>query len=93
MTESDILNLIKNDKWMMDILRIAERLNLPDWAIAAGFVRNKVWDYLHGYNNPCVDTADIDLVYYDPKGNDQKADEALSKKIKKRNCFELGNSK
>lgn len=83
MTEQDILNLIKEDKWMMNILQIAEKLALPDWIIGAGFVRNKVWDYLHGRNKSQVDTADIDLVYYDPSGNDQKADEELSEKLKK----------
>src|SRR3989338_8510243 len=83
MTEKDILNLIIEDKWMMNILHIAEKLDLPDWVIGAGFVRNKVWDYLHGYNKSGVDTADIDLVYYDPNGNVQKEDERLSEKLKK----------
>jgi len=82
MNEQDILNLIKSDKWMMDILNIAEKLNFPNWVIGAGFVRNKVWDYLHGYSNLKVDTNDIDLVYYNSKGNDQKADEELSRKLK-----------
>ena len=88
MTEQDILNLISEDKWMMNILRIAEKLDLPDWVIGAGFVRNKVWDYLHGYNKPQVDTADIDLVYYNLNGNDQKEDEKLSEKLKKETGFE-----
>lgn len=82
MTEQDILNLIKKDEWMMEVLKIAEKLDLPDWVIGAGFVRNKVWDYLHGFSNEKVDTPDVDLVYYDPKGNDEKADEELSIKIK-----------
>jgi len=81
MTKQDILNLISENKWMMDVLRTAEKLDLPDWVIGAGFVRNKVWDYLHGYNKPKVDTADIDLVYYDPNGNDEDADEKLSKEL------------
>jgi hypothetical protein len=82
MTEQDILKLIKDDPWMMNILDIASKLNLPDWVIGAGFVRNKVWDYLHGYSKPKVDTADIDLVYYDPNGNDQKTDEELSQRLR-----------
>ena len=82
MNERDILNLIEKDKWMMNILHIAEKLDFPDWVIGAGFVRNKVWDYLHGYSNSKVDTNDIDLVYFDPKGNDQKADEELSQKLR-----------
>lgn len=83
MTEQDILNLIKKDKWMMDILHTAEKLHLPDWVIGAGFVRNKVWDYLHGYNKLQVDTADIDLVYYDPTNDDQKTDGELSENLRK----------
>ena len=65
MTKEDILDLIKNDQWMMDILRAARSLYLPDWMIGAGFVRNKVWDHLHGYQNKEVPTADIDLIYFD----------------------------
>ena len=83
MNEKNILNLIQKDKWMMNILQTAEKLNLPDWVIGAGFIRNKIWDYLHGYNKSKVDTADIDLVYYNPNGNDQKSDKELSEKLTK----------
>ena len=82
MNEQDILNLIKEDEWMMKVLKIAEELNFPDWVIGAGFVRNKVWDYLHGFSNKKVDTNDIDLVYFDPQGNDKKTDKQLSQKLK-----------
>ena len=82
MTEQDILNLINENKWMMDILCTAEKLDLPDWVIGAGFVRNKVWDYLHGYQKEKVDTNDIDLIYFDPNGNDEKDDEKLSEELK-----------
>ncbi len=88
MTEKDILNLISEDKWMMDILHTAEKLNFPDWVIGAGFIRNKVWDHLHGFSRPQIDTADVDLVYYDQNGNDQKTDEALSKKLKEETGIE-----
>lgn len=84
MTEQDILNLIESDPWMMNIIRVAADLDLPDWVIGAGFVRNKVWDHLHGYSRAEVDTADIDLVYYDPFGNDEQADEELSRQLKER---------
>lgn len=82
MTEKDILNLIEKDEWMMNILRTAEELQFPNWVIGAGFVRNKVWDYLHGYIKKEVETNDIDLVYYDPNGNDQKTDEELSQRLR-----------
>jgi len=64
MNELQILELIKKDAWMMRVLTTAESLNLPDWLIGAGFVRNKVWDHLHGYTKNTPPT-DIDLVYFD----------------------------
>lgn len=68
MTEQEITYLVKNDPWMMKVLCVAESLNLPDWMIGAGFIRNKVWDHLHGFSNDTVPTNDIDLIYFD-KGN------------------------
>jgi uncharacterized protein len=64
--ETTILDLIRADPWMMRVLRAAESLRLPQWMIGAGFVRNKVWDHLHGFANAEVPTADIDLIYFDP---------------------------
>ncbi|MBI4098294.1 MAG: nucleotidyltransferase family protein [Candidatus Levybacteria bacterium] len=64
MSEEDILDLVKKDKWMMDILRAAESLNLPDWWIGAGFVRSKVWDHQHAYKKR-TPLPDVDLIYFD----------------------------
>lgn len=88
MTEKDIVQLIQSDDWMMRILRIARDLDLPQWIIGAGFVRNKVWDYLSGNKNETVDTRDIDLVYYDNNGNNEKADEELSSQLKSKTGIE-----
>ena len=65
MNEQDILNLIGNDSRMMETLHAAASMNLPQWMIGAGFVRNKVWDYVHEYPTNTRPT-DIDLVYFDP---------------------------
>ncbi len=78
MTEEDIIFLIQEDKLMMEVLRNAENLNLSQWMIGAGFVRNKVWDYLHGFKKEGVETNDIDLLYFDPYRNDKEADKLLS---------------
>lgn len=66
MNDNNILDLIRADPWMMRVLRSAAALGLPEWMIGAGFVRNKVWDHLHGFANAQVQTADIDLIYFDP---------------------------
>ncbi|MEK7193263.1 MAG: nucleotidyltransferase family protein [Patescibacteria group bacterium] len=64
MTSQDILNLIRKDEWMMNVLLTVRDLHLPDWMIGAGFVRGKVWDFLHGYVTR-TPLGDIDVIYYD----------------------------
>lgn len=63
MKAEEVIELIKQDPWMMQVLRAAETLQLPQWMIGAGFVRNKVWNYLSGKNN--AHSTDIDLIYFD----------------------------
>ncbi len=73
--------MIKEDRWMMNVLYEADKLNLPDWMIGAGFLRNKVWDKLHNIKREIADTNDIDLVYFDEK-NTEESDKKLSGKMK-----------
>lgn len=63
-SEDGIAGLIHADAWMMGVLRAAERLDLPDWWIGAGFLRNKVWDAISG--KPSQRSRDVDLVYFNP---------------------------
>ena len=79
MTRKDIINLIENDKWMMDILKIVEKLNLPDWWIGAGFVRGKIWDSLHGYKKR-TPLLDIDVIYFDKNDFTKTEEKAFSTK-------------
>lgn len=64
MDEEKIKSLIKEDLWMMDILKSAKTLNLPDWWICAGFVRSKIWDTLHNFKER-TPIPDIDVIYFD----------------------------
>lgn len=61
-----IEDVMRADPWRMAVLANARTLALPDWAIGAGFVRNAVWDRLHGFTQP-TPLADIDLLYFDPE--------------------------
>jgi hypothetical protein len=61
---SDIAAIVGRDRVALAQLRAARTLALPDWCIAAGFVRNRVWDHLHGISPP-REPADIDVLYYD----------------------------
>ncbi len=60
----DIAAIVGRDSQAMEQLRAVRALALPDWCIAAGFVRNRVWDHLHGIA-PARLPVDIDVLYYD----------------------------
>ena len=59
-----IADIIAQDPVGMKQLRAVRALALPDWCIAAGFVRNRVWDHLHGTVPPRA-PVDIDVLYFD----------------------------
>ena len=62
-----IEDLILSDEHRMKVLKIVAALNLPDYFVAAGFVRNLVWDYLHGFEQTPLN--DIDVIYFDNSGS------------------------
>jgi len=57
----------------MRALQIASTLQLNDWCIAAGFVRNLVWDKLHN-REELTSLNDLDVVYFDAGNTDRLFD-------------------
>lgn len=73
-----IARIIAEDAMAMEQLRAVRSLALPDWCIAAGFLRNRVWDHLHGIA-PARPPVDIDVIYFDasdPAGDREAGYEA-----------------
>jgi hypothetical protein len=69
----EMKNWLRHDLWRMKCLYAAAELNLEDWSLAAGFLRNLCWDHLHGYSSLSA-LNDVDLVYFDPERTDESAD-------------------
>lgn len=44
--ESKLINILKDDNDIIMILQTVEKLQLEDCWVAAGLIRNKVWDVL-----------------------------------------------
>src|SRR5699024_4741671 len=78
--EEDIISLIQEDKWMMDVLKNAKSLHLSDWWICAGFVRSKIWDIMHGLNEK-TPLPDVDVIYYDSSNIRETKDKKLEGKL------------
>lgn len=81
--KEDILRAVQEDEWMMDILRAAGTLELPDWWVCAGFVRSKVWDIQHGYPGR-TSLADVDVIYFDNSDSEEATEKALEARLKQR---------
>ncbi|MCL6457138.1 MAG: nucleotidyltransferase family protein [Gorillibacterium sp.] len=64
--------LLENDVIMSD-LRLVRSLDLPQCYLAAGYIRNYIWDRLHGYDHRSTHN-DIDLVYYDREEASEERD-------------------
>nr|WP_160155453.1 nucleotidyltransferase family protein [Geobacillus sp. TFV-3] len=79
--DKDIIQLIKEDEWMMDILRAVKSLNLPDWWVCAGFVRSKIWDVLHDFKERTL-IPDIDVIYFDDTNMEELEEKKLEIRLR-----------
>ena len=79
--EADILKAIEQDHWMMETLEAARAIHKPDWWICAGFVRNKIWDVLHGYAKRSP-LPDIDFIYFDEEQAEESAEKDLERQLR-----------
>lgn len=59
-----IVELVKQDPTRVEALNCVSQLGLPQCYIAAGFVRNLVWDSLHGFEIT-TPLNDVDVIYFD----------------------------
>ena len=67
-----IVHLLKQDPMRVEASHCVKRLELPQCYIAAGFLRNLVWDALHNKTKP-TPLNDIDVVYFDDDEVDPNA--------------------
>jgi len=82
LNERDIVEVISKDKWMMDVIKLAAKLELPDWWICAGFIRAKVWDELHGFSEKTI-LPDVDVIYFDSKHLDEQNEKLFEIELNK----------
>lgn len=64
----------------METLQIVRSLKLNDCWIGAGFVRNKVWDEIHG--KPRTRLNDIDIIHFDRSRTEKAYDLEIENKLK-----------
>lgn len=73
-----IIKLIESDSMRMKALKAVRTLGLPDWLIAAGFVRNLIWNRLYG---TAVGLNDVDVIYFCRQDSSEERDRRLEEEI------------
>jgi hypothetical protein len=62
---SQVTATLRTDPIRWHLLGAVSALELPDAWVGAGFVRNAVWDRLHG-RSPSPPSGDVDVIWHDP---------------------------
>ena len=62
------------------LLTLVRTLPLPDCWVGAGFVRDAVWDDLHGFP-ATLPSGDVDVVWFDPANVDPSEDRRLEERL------------
>lgn len=78
--QQQIIDWLQQDAERMLALRTARSLELNDWCLGAGFVRNLVWDRIYG-NSVATPLNDIDVVYFDSQYTDVGRDQILEMRL------------
>ena len=73
---SRIQAIISGDPTRWRVLDLVRSMRLPDCWIGGGFVRNAVWDCLHG-RTPSALSGDVDVVWFDPARPDPSEDRTI----------------
>jgi uncharacterized protein len=78
---SRVAAILRSDPVRWHLLAVVANLDLPDCWIAAGFVRNAVWDSLHGRPvKPPL--GDVDVIWFDPVRTDPAIDRNLEESLR-----------
>lgn len=78
--ESDIKTLLATDPTRMAALSTLRSLRLPDGWIGAGFIRDAVWDHLHGAP-PGQVHGDVDVLWHDRERSPADWDRRLEQRL------------
>lgn len=84
--EAQIKQWMMADSERMRALSTAAKIGLPEWCLAAGFVRNLVWDKVHKFSS-LTELNDIDLIYFDPSDAREDRDRKIEQELKSSSSF------
>lgn len=79
---TDLIELLSKDDQRMKALDAVSSLQIDNCWIGAGFIRNAVWDALHGFSDQAI-AGDVDVIWLDHHHSKQ-TDKLLEQKLRAR---------
>jgi hypothetical protein len=83
--ETKLLEILGRHPWFMSALDAVSDLEIPQWCIGAGVIRNIVFDHLDGVAKTTI--RDVDIAYYDVSDITEQADRRYEDILKQRMPF------
>lgn len=80
--QNALIQLIRQDEWTMGLLSNVRSLGLDDWCIAAGTIRNLVWDDAHSHADKTY-PGDIDVLIFDEQRTTASYETGLEQQLAK----------
>ncbi len=81
LTISDIERLLEAHAASHALILHVESIHLPDAWIGAGFIRNSVWDVLHGRTIDVARLADVDVLFFDPDDTSREREAGIEHRL------------
>jgi len=75
-----VQTLMQSDPLRRKALELVATLDLPDCWIGAGFVRDALWDHLHGYS-PTEPCGDVDVIWHSSASMNPDADRHIEQDL------------
>lgn len=82
MLEKRLIEILSARDCLRRDLALVQSLGLPDWCIAAGYVRNYVWDVLHEHQ-AYTPLNDVDVLYYDPSDLSEETEKEYERSLRR----------
>jgi hypothetical protein len=80
---AELCALIERDHWRMAVLGALATEGLPEAWVAAGFVRNAVWDQRHGFT-AATPLLDVDVVFFDSTLPERAREQEIEARLRQR---------
>ncbi|WP_114945952.1 nucleotidyltransferase family protein [Microvirga calopogonii] len=81
-TIADIEHLLEAHADLHALLSHVDRLSLSDGWIGAGFIRNTVWDVLHGRIVDVSRLNDVDVIFFDPRDASRELESDMERRLR-----------